>query len=101
MTATTSSTAARSSTSGGQCGDGDDPQMTQMESSSICVHLRHLRIDFNEIAHFRGAVRPPLQRTILALSAAFATVVSAAASAATTTMPFSQVRKGMHGYGET
>ncbi|MEA2338387.1 MAG: hypothetical protein QOE82_2394 [Thermoanaerobaculia bacterium] len=42
-----------------------------------------------------------MPRTILAISVALATLVSAAASAATTTMPFSQVRKGMHGYGET
>jgi len=51
---------------------------------------------------FEGTVRARVPRTILAISVALATLVSAAASAATTnTMPFSQVRKGMHGYGET
>jgi len=58
--------------------------------------------DFREIAPFRACVRARVPRTILAISVALATLVSAAASAATTnTMPFSQVRKGMHGYGET
>jgi len=58
--------------------------------------------DLREIAPFRVCVRARVPRTILAISVALATIVSAAASAATTnTMPFSQVRKGMHGYGET
>ncbi|HEX9459496.1 MAG TPA: SpoIVB peptidase S55 domain-containing protein [Thermoanaerobaculia bacterium] len=42
-----------------------------------------------------------MQRSILALSLAIVAGLSTAASASTTTMPFSQVRKGMHGYGET
>jgi hypothetical protein len=40
-------------------------------------------------------------RTILALSLVVVTGLSTAAHASTSTMPFSQVRKGMHGYGET
>jgi hypothetical protein len=51
-----------------------------------------------EIASFRHAVRFGV-RTLLAVSIALATAFSA--SAATTTMPLSQVHKGMHGYGET
>lgn len=51
---------------------------------------------------FEDTVRARVPRTLLAISVALATLLSAAASAATTnTMPFSQVRKGMHGYGET
>ncbi|HXH94906.1 MAG TPA: hypothetical protein VNN25_25255, partial [Thermoanaerobaculia bacterium] len=42
-----------------------------------------------------------MQRIVLSLSVALLTLVGSAASAATTTMPLSQVRKGMHGYGET
>jgi hypothetical protein len=42
-----------------------------------------------------------VQRIVLSLSVALLTLVSSAASAATTTMPLSQVHKGMRGYGET
>ena len=42
-----------------------------------------------------------MRQTLIALSLVVVTGLSAAASAATTTMPFSQVRKGMRGYGET
>ncbi|HSY50639.1 MAG TPA: SpoIVB peptidase S55 domain-containing protein [Thermoanaerobaculia bacterium] len=42
-----------------------------------------------------------MRHRLLALSLALATGLSAAASASTKTMPFSQVRKGMRGYGET
>jgi len=42
-----------------------------------------------------------VRQTLIALSLVVVTGLSAAASAATTTMPFSQVRKGMRGYGET
>lgn len=42
-----------------------------------------------------------MKRTILAISLVLATALSTAASASTTTMPFSQVHKGMRGYGET
>jgi hypothetical protein len=41
-------------------------------------------------------------RTVIAISVAITTLLCSAATAApTNTMPFSQVRKGMHGYGET
>jgi hypothetical protein len=64
--------------------------------------MRNHAATFREIAPFRACVRARVPRTLLAISVALATLVSAAASAATTnTMPFSQVRKGMHGYGET
>jgi hypothetical protein len=47
------------------------------------------------------AVRARVQRTVLALSLVLVAGLSMVASASTNTMPFSQVRKGMHGYGET
>jgi hypothetical protein len=47
------------------------------------------------------AVRARVQRTVLALSLVLVAGLSTVASASTSTMPFSQVRKGMHGYGET
>jgi hypothetical protein len=64
--------------------------------------MRNRAATFREIASFHRTVRAPVPRTLLAISVALATIVSAAASAApANTMPFSQVRKGMHGYGET
>jgi len=52
------------------------------------------------VAPFR-AVRPNVQRRILPLILAIAAVLTAGFAAADTTMPLSQIHKGMRGYGVT